>query len=92
MYNRFTLVIDKQIDSLRKGQRREPHLSRKATRYYKGNPALLKKWENEYVSLDAYHSGITECKSTVSTIPKDAGMTDKDVRCNHRTTERKSNF
>ena len=70
-----TLVIDKQIDSLPKVSGGEPYLSRESNEVLQRATQYSKEMGDEYVSLEAII-----LKSTVSTILKDAGMTDKDLR------------
>ena len=75
-----TLVIDKQIDSLPKGSGGEPYLSRESNEVLQRATQYSKEMGDEYVSLEAIILALLNVKSTVSTILKDAGMTDKDLR------------
>ena len=75
-----TLVIDKQIDSLPKVSGGEPYLSRESNEVLQRATQYSKEMGDEYVSLEAIILALVNVKSTVSTILKDAGMTDKDLR------------
>ncbi len=75
-----TLVIDKQIDSLPKVSGGEPYLSRESNEALQRATQYSKEMGDEYVSLEAIILALLNVKSTVSTILKDAGMTDKDLR------------
>ena len=75
-----TLVIDKQIDSLPKVSGGEPYLSRESNEVLQRATQYSKEMGDEYVSLEAIILALLNVKSTVSTILKDAGMTDKDLR------------
>ena len=76
----ITLVIDKQIDSLPKVSGGEPYLSRESNEVLQRATQYSKEMGDEYVSLEAIILALLNVKSTVSTILKDAGMTDKDLR------------
>ena len=75
-----TLVIDKQIDTLPKVSGGEPYLSRESNEVLQRATQYSKEMGDEYVSLEAIILALLNVKSTVSTILKDAGMTDKDLR------------
>ena len=75
-----TLVIDKQIDSLPKVSGGEPYLSRESNEVLQRATQYSKEMGDEYVSLEAIILALLNVKSTVSTILKDAGMNDKDLR------------
>ena len=75
-----TLVIDKQIDSLPKVSGGEPYLSRESNEVLQRATQYSKEMGDEYVSLEAIILALLNVKSTVSTILKDAGMTDNDLR------------
>ena len=75
-----TLVIDKQIDSLPKVSGGEPYLCRESNEVLQRATQYSKEMGDEYVSLEAIILALLNVKSTVSTILKDAGMTDKDLR------------
>ena len=74
------LVVDKQIESLPKVSGGEPYLSRESNEVLQKATQYSKEMGDEYVSLEAIILALLNVKSTVSTILKDAGMTDKDLR------------
>ena len=73
-------VRDKQIASLPKVSGGEPYLSRDANEVLQKAVELSKSLGDEYVSLEAIILALLNVKSTVSTILKDAGVTDKELR------------
>lgn len=73
-------VLDKQIASLPKVSGGEPYLSREANEVLQKAVDYSKELGDEYVSLEAILLALLNAKSTVSTILKDAGMTDKGLR------------
>ncbi len=75
-----TLVIDKQIDSLPKVSGGEPYLSRESNEVLQRATQYSKEMGDEFVSLEAIILALLNVKSTVATILKDAGMTDKELR------------
>ena len=76
----ITLVIDKQIDSLPKVSGGEPYLSRESNEILQRAVQYSKEMGDEFVSLEAIILALLNVKSTVATILKDAGMTDKELR------------
>ena len=76
----ITNVLDKQISSLPKVTGGEPYLSRTANEVLQKAVELSKGLGDEYVSLEAMLLALLNVKSTVSTILKDAGMNEKDLR------------
>lgn len=74
------LVIDKQIDSLPKVSGGEPYLSRESNEILQRAVQYSKEMGDEFVSLEAIILALLNVKSTVATILKDAGMTDKELR------------
>ena len=76
----IALVIDKQIDSLPKVSGGEPYLSRESNEILQRAVQYSKEMGDEFVSLDAIILALLNVKSTVATILKDAGMTDKELR------------
>ena len=76
----ITLVIDKQIDSLPKVSGGEPYLSRESNEVLQRATQYSKEMGDEFVSLEAIILALLNVKSTVATILKDAGMTDKELR------------
>lgn len=76
----ITQVIDKQIDSLPKVSGGEPYLSRESNEVLQRAVQYSKEMGDEFVSLEAIILALLNVKSTVATIMKDAGMTDKELR------------
>ena len=76
----IALVIDKQIDSLPKVSGGEPYLSRESNEILQRAVQYYKEMGDEFVSLEAIILALLNVKSTVATILKDAGMTDKELR------------
>lgn len=76
----IALVIDKQIDSLPKVSGGEPYLSRESNEILQRAVQCSKEMGDEFVSLEAIILALLNVKSTVATILKDAGMTDKELR------------
>ena len=73
-------VLDKQIASLPKVTGGEPYLSRTSNEVLQKSVELSKGLGDEYVSLEAMLLALLSVKSTASTILKDAGMNEKDLR------------
>ena len=76
----IALVIDKQIDSLPKVSGGEPYLSRESNEILQRAVQYSQEMGDEFVSLEAIILALLNVKSTVATILKDAGMTDKELR------------
>ena len=76
----IALVIDKQIDSLPKVSGGEPYLSRESNEILQRAVQYSKEMGDEFVSLEAIILALLNVKSTVATILKDTGMTDKELR------------
>ena len=74
------VVVDKQIDSLPKVSGGEPYLSREANDVLQKATQYSKEMGDEFVSLEHILLALLTVKSTVSTILKDAGMTEKELR------------
>ncbi len=72
--------IDKMIASLPKVQGGEPYLSREANEVLQKAVETGKELGDEYVSLEAIILALLNVKSNVSTVLKDAGMTDNELR------------
>ena len=71
-------VLDRQIASLPKVSGGEPYLSRDANEVLQKAIEYSKGLGDEYVSLEALLLALLNVKSTVSTMLKDAGLTDKE--------------
>ena len=74
------MVLDRQIASFPKVSGGEPYLSRGTNEVLQKAVEYSKRLGDEYVSLEAMLLAILNVKSTASTILKDAGMNDKDLR------------
>ena len=74
------LVVDKQIDSLPKVSGGEPYLSRESNEVLQKATQYSKEMGDEFVSLEHIILALLTVKSTVSTILKDAGMTENELR------------
>ena len=73
-------VLDRQITSLPKVSGGEAYLSRSANEVLQKAVEVSKELGDEYVSLEALLLALLNVKSTVATILKDAGLTDKELR------------
>ena len=73
-------LIDKQIDSLPKVSGGEPYLSREANEVLQRAVELSKEMSDQYVALEELVLALLVVKSTVSTMLKDAGVTEKELR------------
>ncbi len=76
----ISTVLDRQIASLPKVSGGEPYLSRDANEVLQKAVTCSKELGDEYVSLEAIILALLGVKSTVSTLLKDAGMTEKELR------------
>ena len=74
------MVLDRQIASLPKVTGGEPYLSRGANEVLQKAVEYSKELGDEYVSLEAMLLAILNVKGNASTILKDAGMIDKELR------------
>ena len=75
-----SMVLDRQIASLPKVSGGEPYLSRGANEVFQKAVEYSKGLGDEYVSLEAMLLAILNVKGNASTILKDAGMNEKDLR------------
>ena len=76
----IAMVLDKQIESLPRVQGGEPYLSRECNEVLQQAQQLSKELGDEFVSLEPLLLALLRVKSTASTILKDAGMTEKELR------------
>ena len=76
----IALVLDKQTDSLPKVSGGEPYLSRETNEVFQKATQYSKEMGDEFVSLEHLLLALLTVKSTVSTILKDAGMTERELR------------
>ena len=74
------LVLDKQIESLPKVSGGEPYLSREANQVLQKAMDYSKELGDEFVSLEPILLALLTVGSTASSILKDAGMTEKELR------------
>ncbi len=74
------LAIDRQIDSLPKVTGGEPYLSRESNDVLQQATKYSKEMGDEFVSLEPIVQALLSVKSTVSTILKDAGMNEKELK------------
>ncbi len=74
------LVIDRQIESLPKVSGGEPYLSRESNEVLQKATQYAKEMGDEYVALEEIILALLSVKSTVSTILKDAGMAEKELK------------
>ena len=74
------MVLDRQIASLPKVTGGEPYLSRSANEVLQKAVEYSKALGDEYVSLEAMILAILNVKGNASTILKDAGMNEKELR------------
>jgi len=73
-------LIDKQIDSLPKVSGGEPYLSRESNEVLQRAVELSKEMGDQYVALEELVLALLVVKSAVSTMLKDAGVTEKELR------------
>lgn len=76
----ISTVLERQIASLPKVSGGEPYLSRDANEVLQKAVTCSKEVGDEYVSLEAIILALLNVKSTASTLLKDAGMTEKELR------------
>lgn len=76
----ISTVIEKQIESLPKVSGGESYLSREANEVLQKATQHSKEMGDEFVSIEALILALFTVKSTVSTILKDAGMTEKELK------------
>ncbi len=76
----ITAVVEKQIASLPKVSGAEPYLSRDSNEVLQKSVEVSKSLGDEYVSLEAILLALLQVKCTASTILKDAGMNEKELR------------
>ena len=76
----ITTLVDRQIDSLPKVSGGEPYLSRESNEVLQRAIELSKEMGDQYVALEELILALFMVKSTVSTVLKDAGVTEKELR------------
>ncbi len=75
-----TAQIDREIDSLPKVSGGEPYLSRSSNDVLQKALDISKKMGDEYVTLEALLMAIFEINSQASTILKNAGLSEKELK------------
>jgi len=73
-------LVDRQLDSLPKVSGGEPYLSRDANEVLQRAVELSKEMGDQYVALEELILALFAVKSTVATMLKDAGVTEKELR------------
>lgn len=73
-------LVDRQMESLPKVSGGEPYLSREANEVLQRAVELSKDMGDQYVALEELILALLVVKSTVSTMLKDAGVTEKELR------------
>ena len=73
-------LVNQQTQSLPKVQGGEPYLSRDTNAVLQKAMDCAKEMHDEFVSLEALLLALFQVKSTVSTILKDAGVTEKELK------------
>ena len=73
-------LVDRQLDSLPKVSGGEPYLSREANEVLQRAVELSKEMGDQYVALEELVLALFAVKSTVATMLKDAGVTEKELR------------
>lgn len=76
----IALILEKQIDSLPKVSGGEPYLNRETNEVLQKATQYSKEMGDEFVSLEHIILALLNVKSTASTILKDAGMTERELR------------
>ncbi len=74
------LVLDRQIDSLPKVSGAEPYLSRESNEVFQKAMDYSKQMGDEFVSIEPVLLALLNVKSTASSILKDAGVTENELR------------
>lgn len=79
--NQVTFTLDKQIDSLPKiSGEGSPYLSRETNEVFQKANQYAKEMGDEYVALEQILLALLTVRSNASTLLKDAGMTEKELR------------
>ncbi len=73
-------LVDRQIDSLPKVSGGEPYLGREVNEVLQRAVELSKEMGDQYVALEELLLALLMVKSAVSTMLKDAGVTEKELR------------
>ena len=78
--SQLALVLDKHIDSLPRVSGGEPYLSREANEVLQKAVGYSKELGDEFVSIEPLLIALLNVPGTTSTMLKDAGMTDRELR------------
>ncbi|MDR0973369.1 MAG: ATP-dependent chaperone ClpB [Prevotellaceae bacterium] len=76
----ISTLLDQQIESLPKVSGGEPYLSRESNEVLTKANSYAKEMGDEYVSLEHLLLALLTVKSSVGSMLKDAGMTEKELR------------
>ncbi len=76
----LTMILDRQIESLPKVSGGEPYLSRTCNEVLQKAIDYAKEMGDEYVALEELILALFNVSSPVSSILRDSGMTDKELR------------
>ncbi len=76
----ITMQVDRDINALPKVSGGEPYLSRSANDVLQRATDMAKKQGDEYVTLEAILMALFDVNSSASTILKDAGLTEKELK------------
>lgn len=76
----ISLAINRQVESLPKVSGGEPYLSREANEVLQQATRYSKESGDEYVSLEQIILALLQVKSNASSLLKDAGMTEKELK------------
>jgi ATP-dependent Clp protease ATP-binding subunit ClpB len=76
----FNAVLDRKIDSYPKVSGGEPYLGREANAIFQKAVDISSKLGDQYVSVEPIILALFQEKSTVSTMMKDAGITEKELQ------------
>ena len=75
----FANILDKEIDSYPKVSGGEPYLGREANAVLQSAIAIGSQWGDRYVSVEPVILALFKEKSSVSTMMRDAGITEKEL-------------
>ena len=78
--NQLAVVIDKEISSLPKVSGGEPYFSRESNDVLQKSLDIAQKNGDEYVTIEALFLAVFVVKSVASTILKDMGLTESDIK------------
>ena len=76
----ITMQVDRDINALPKVSGGEPYLSRSANDVLQRATDMAKNQGDEYVTLEAILMALFDVNSSASTILKDAGLTEKELK------------